>query len=272
MKALIALAILASVVYAESDPWYLYGGYGYHGYPYGYAVGRPCVNNAGLAVPCALGHPLVNTQARRKREAESDPWYGYGYYGYPYGVVGRPCVNAAGQAVPCAQGLTWVNTQARRKREAEADPALVYSYPYTYGYHLPLVYGAGLVTKPCVNNAGEKVDCALGHKDIATAHVVPTLVYGRKKREADPVYFSNVKAEVTEHEGKYTVPVATYAHGYWPYGLVPAVGTAEVPYKYNTVAYKSAPVENPSDPTRPELIHTSKLGICLNGYGLQVPC
>jgi len=220
MKAIIALAILVSAVYAESDPWY---GYGLYGYPYGYAVGRPCVNAAGLAVPCAQGHP-------------------------------------------------WINTQARRKREAEADPALVYSYPLTYGYHYPAVYGAGLVTKPCTNVKGEKVDCAQGHKDIATAHVVPTLLYGRKKREADPVYFSNVKAEVTEHEGKYTVPVATYAHGYWPYGLVPAVGTAEVPYKYNTVAYKSAPVENPADPTRPELIHTSKLGICLNAYGLRVPC
>jgi len=214
MKTFIALAILVSAVYAESDPWY---GYGYYGYPYGYAVGRPCLNAAGQAVPCAQGHPWVNTQARRKREA--DPWYGYGY-----------------------------------------------------GYHYPLVYGAGVVTKPCVNVDGEKVDCALGHKDIATAHVVPTLLYGRKKREADPVYFSNVAAEVTEHEGKYTVPVATYAHGYWPYGLVPAVGTAEVPYKYNTVAYKSAPVENPADPTRPELIHTSKLGICLNNYGLRVPC
>ena len=108
----------------------------------------------------------------------------------------------------------------------------------------------------------------MGHKDIATAHYVPTLLYGRKKREADPVYFSNVAAEVTEHEA--SVPVATYAHGYWPYGLVPAVGTAKV--KYNTVAYKSAPVENPADPTRPELIHTSKLGICLNFVGQQVPC
>merc|ERR1712080_49150 len=168
-------------------------------------------------------------------------------------------------------GLTWLNTQARRKREAEADPALLYSYPLTYGYHYPLVYGAGVVTKPCVNNAGEKVDCALGHKDVATAHIVPTLLYGRKKREADPVYFSNVAAEVTEHEGKYTVPTLSYAHNIygWP---VATAATAEVPYKYKTVAYKSAPVENPSDPTHPELVHTSKLGICLNVYGLQVPC
>ena len=116
-----------------------------------------------------------------------------------------------------------------------------------------------------------KVDCALGHKDIATAHIVPA-VYGRKKREADPVYFDNVAAEVTEHEGKYTVPVASYAAGY-PWGYpVHTVSTAEVPYKYNTVEYKSAPVENPSDPDNPTLIHTSKLGICLNYIGQQVPC
>jgi hypothetical protein len=136
-------------------------------------------------------------------------------------------------------------------------------------YHYPLVYPA-VVTKPCVNVKGEKVDCALGHKDIATAHIVPTL-FGRKKRSADPVYFSNVKAEVTEHEAKVNVPVATYAAG-WPYGIVPYLSTAEVTHKYNTVALKKAPVENPADPTRPELIHTSKLGICLNAYGFQVPC
>ena len=116
-----------------------------------------------------------------------------------------------------------------------------------------------------------QVDCALGHKDIATAHFVPALL-GRKKREADPVYFRNLAAEVTEHEGKYNVPVASYAHTF-PYGFpVATYSTAEVPYKYNTVQYKHAPVENPADPTNPELVHTSKLGICLNNYGLRVPC
>merc|ERR1719312_1871665 len=57
----------------------------------------------------------------------------------------------------------------------------------------------------------------------------------------------------------YGYPVATYA-------------TAEVPYKYNTVQYKNAPVENPTNPDEPELVHTSQLGICLNAYGFQVPC
>ena len=94
---------------------------------------------------------------------------------------------------------------------------------------------------------------------------------GRKKREASPVYFRNVKAEVTEHEGKHIVPQIGYAAGAW--GLpVATYSTAEVPYKYNTVEYKHAPVENPSDPTNPELVHTSKLGVCLNAYGFQVPC
>jgi len=203
--------------------------------------------------------------------AESDPWYGYGYgYGYPhYGyALASPCRNAAGVPVPCALG--------RKKREAEAEPWLGYGYGLGHGYGLgygyaaPLV-GAAVAVKPCTNVNGEKVDCALGHKDVATAHIVPALL-GRKKREADPVYFRNVAAEVTEHEGKYNVPVASYAHTY-PYGFpVATYSTAEVPYKYNTVQYKNAPVENPADPTNPELVHTSKLGVCLNNYGFRVQC
>lgn len=271
MKAFIILFALAASAYAdaeaEADPYLLYGGYygyaGYLGYPYG-LVGKaaPCVNHLNQAVPCA---------GRKKREAEADPeaWYGYyghpyayGYHGYPYyyGFYGKsaPCVNHLNQPVPCAVG--------RKKREA--DPQLLY---HAYPYHYPLVYGAAVKTTPCVNVKGEKVDCALGHKDIATAHIVPALL-GRKKREADPVYFSNVKAETTVHEGKYTVPTVSYAAA-WPYGVVPALATAEVvPYKYSTVAYKSAPVENPSDPTNPTLVHTSKLGVCLNYLGFRVHC
>jgi len=198
--------------------------------------------------------------------AESDPWYGYGYgYGlaHPY-TAGFGCHNAYGAPVPCA---------GRKKREA--DPAVLLHHPYAYGaygygYAAPAI-GAAVAVKPCTNVDGEKVDCALGHKDVATAHIVPA-IYGRKKREADPVYFRNVAAEVTEHEGKYNVPVASYAHTF-PYGFpVATYSTAEVPYKYNTVQYKNAPVENPADPTNPELVHTSKLGVCLNNYGFQVPC
>jgi len=197
--------------------------------------------------------------------AESDPWYGYGYgYGlaHPY-TLGYGCHNAYGAPVPCA---------GRKKREA--DPAVLLHHPYAYGaygygYAAPVV-GAAVAVKPCTNVDGEKVDCALGHKDVATAHIVPA-VYGRKKRAANPVYFRNVKAEVTEHEGKHVVPTVGYAAGV--YGLpVATYATAEVPYKYSTVEYKNAPVENPTNPDEPELVHTSQLGICLNAYGFQVPC
>merc|ERR1712088_534523 len=166
--------------------------------------------------------------------AESDPWYGYGYgYGlaHPFSL-GYGCHNTYGAPVPCA---------GRKKREA--DPAVLLHHPYAYGaygygYAAPAI-GAAVAVKPCTNVDGEKVDCALGHKDVATAHIVPA-VYGRKKRAADPVYFRNANAEV--------------------------------PYKYNTVEYKNAPVENPTNPDEPELVHTSQLGICLNAYGFQVPC
>merc|ERR1712088_1067209 len=88
--------------------------------------------------------------------AESDPWYGYGYgYGlaHPYSL-GYGCHNAYGAPVPCA---------GRKKREA--DPAVLLHHPYAYG--------ADVAVKPCTNVDGVKVDCALGHKDVATAHIVP---------------------------------------------------------------------------------------------------
>merc|ERR1711909_176284 len=91
--------------------------------------------------------------------AESDPWYGYAL---------SACHNAYGAPVPCAAG--------RKKRAAEADPAVLY---HPYALAAPAFYGAGVVTKPCTNVNGEKVDCALGHKGVATAHLVP-FVYGRK--------------------------------------------------------------------------------------------
>jgi len=221
----------------------------------------------GIQLDIAVQPNLINMKAfvalfalAAVASAESDPWYGYGYgYGlvHPY-TAGYGCHNAYGAPVPCA---------GRKKREA--DPAVLLHHPYAYGYAAP-VYGAAVAVKPCTNVDGEKVDCALGHKDVATAHIVPAL-WGRKKREAAPVYFRNVKAEVTEHEGKHVVPQIGYAAGAW--GLpVATYSTAEVPYKYNTVEYKHAPVENPSDPTNPELIHTSKLGVCLNVYGFQVQC
>jgi len=221
----------------------------------------------GIQLGIAVQPNLINMKAfvalfalAAVASAESDPWYGYGYgYGlvHPY-TAGYGCHNAYGAPVPCA---------GRKKREA--DPAVLLHHPYAYGYAAP-VYGAAVAVKPCTNVDGEKVDCALGHKDVATAHIVPAL-WGRKKREAAPVYFRNVKAEVTEHEGKHVVPQIGYAAGAW--GLpVATYSTAEVPYKYNTVEYKNAPVENPSDPTNPELVHTSKLGVCLNAYGFQVPC
>merc|ERR1739844_344846 len=153
---------------AEADPWGYYGlGYGYPYYGYGYALSGACKNNAGEAVPCAYWG-----RKKRDAEAEAKPWgyygygYGYPYYGYGYYGKAAPCVNGYGAPVPCAVG--------RKKREAEAEAKpLVYAhglYGYPYAYAAPAVYGAAVAVKPCTNVNGEKVDCALGHKDIATAH------------------------------------------------------------------------------------------------------
>merc|ERR1712150_434519 len=100
---------------------------------------------------------------------------------------------------------------------AESDPW----YGYGYGYGLVHPYTAGY---GCHNAYGAPVPCA-----------------GRKKREADPAVLlhhpytygyagyaaplvgaavavkpcTNVKAEVTEHEGKHIVPQIGYAAGAW---------------------------------------------------------
>merc|ERR1712088_1005681 len=196
MKACIILFALAAAAYAdaeaEADPWGYYGlGYGYPYYGYGYALSGACKNNAGEAVPCAYWG-----RKKRDAEAEAKPWgyygYGYGYPYYGYGFYGKaaPCVNGYGAPVPCALPAAAEPAAERKKRDAEAEAKpLVYAhglYGYPYAYAAPAVYGAAVAVKPCTNVNGEKVDCALGHKDIATAHIVPA-VYGRKKREADPV-------------------------------------------------------------------------------------
>jgi len=90
----------------EADPLYYgypyaYAGH-YYGYPYHYGYYGGCKNDAGQAVPCALG--------RKKREAEADPqlYYGVGHWGYPYGGYGLVhsshfgvCTNYLGAQVPC---------------------------------------------------------------------------------------------------------------------------------------------------------------------------
>merc|ERR1712018_282762 len=93
MKACIALFALATVAFADSDPWY--------GYGHGLVLGSPCRNAWGVAVPCA---------GRKKREAsaEAKPWLGLGY-GYGLGLVSA-CHNAYGHPVPCA---------GRKKRSSE---------------------------------------------------------------------------------------------------------------------------------------------------------
>merc|ERR1719195_281120 len=128
MNKFLAIASLAAVAVAkpeaEADPAFLYGAYGYAGYPYtaaGYASVSPSASTsiAGLA-PAAL------------------PALAGGYAG-----AGRYVANSAG-----------VVHVAKREAEAEADPAHLYG-AYRYAglgyagyagspYHAAGVYGYGL--------------------------------------------------------------------------------------------------------------------------------
>merc|ERR1712002_419799 len=124
MKLLLLVTFLAGA-YAEAepeaDPYLLYGGhfgygghygyagyaglgyaYGAYGYPYAhaYAAVKPCTNNAGAAVPCALGY-------------HGGLAYGYGW----------PYLLPAAAAAPAEDGAAV--EEARKKRDADADPAVL---------------------------------------------------------------------------------------------------------------------------------------------------
>merc|ERR1712168_1035334 len=185
---------------------------------------------------------------------------------------------------------------AMAEAEAEADPAVFYAgayggfpygygltgyagyagYPYTYGYGLP--YAAYAYTG-CHNDAGAAVPCA--------AHNVVKMA----KREAE------AEAEAD--------PAVFYAGAYggfpYGYGLTGYAGYAGYPYTYGygLPAYTYAAVaahvvakreaDSEADPAYfvspylaqygfPRtfyghgLVHTSRLGVCTNYLGAQVPC
>merc|ERR1711878_133340 len=135
---------------------------------------------------------------------------------------------------------------AYAEAEAEADPYLLYGGYNGYagwggwtGY-AGLPYGAYGYT---------------GYPYAAT-HVIAKR---EAEADADPAYFYN----------GYT-GYAGYGFGYG-YAGYPYAGFYGA-YPYAGYAHAAAYAHAPSDPTNPHLVHTSRVGICTNYLGAQVPC
>jgi len=162
---------------------------------------------------------------------------------------------------------------------AEADPQYFYGgYPYAaYGAAYPYAaYAFAPYTSACKNDAGFPVPCA--------AHTVEKR---DAEAEADPQYFYG------GYYGGYAYGAYPYAaYGAYPYAAYAYTGCrnaagAAVPCAYHNVAKRSADAEaDPAYFVSPYLaqygfphtyfgnglLHTSRVGVCLNYLNEQVPC
>jgi len=185
--------------------------------------------------------------------------------------------------------------------EAEADPAVFYAgayggyHPYAYGafgaygYGYPWAYGY----TGCRNAAGAAVPCAY-HNVVAAKHVVAKR---EAEAEADPaVFYANAYGAYGAF-GAYGYPY-TYGYGHYPYAAYTyaagcrnnqgaAVPCAHGALAAHVVAKREADSEaDPAYFVSPYLaqygfprtfyghglVHTSRLGVCVNYLGAQVPC
>jgi len=166
------------------------------------------------------------------------PYGAYGYAGYPYGLAhGAYGLTSAVKTVEVAPAKVEVVTKAVAAPVVAAAPAA-----YTYHYAgAPVAY------------AGFPYAAHLAAAPVA-AHVVAKR---EAEADADPAYFYNGWSGYAGYGyagwGGYGYPYAG-VYGAYPYAA------------YNRLAVA------PSDPTNPQLVHTSRFGICTNYLGAQVSC
>merc|ERR1711937_372689 len=179
--------------------------------------------------------------AYAEAEAEADPYLLYGgYNGYAgwggwTGYAGLP-YGAYGYGASAVVKTVEVEP-AKVEVKALATPAVVAApAAYTYHHAAPVAYaGYGYAGFP-----------------YAAAHVIAKR---EAEADADPAYFYNGYAGY-----------AGYGFGYAYAGFYGAY-----PYAHG-YAHAAAYAHAPSDPTNPHLVHTSRVGVCTNYLGAQVPC
>merc|ERR1712088_709645 len=182
--------------------------------------------------------------AYAEAEAEADPYLLYGgYNGYAgwggwTGYAHHPyALSSVVKSVEVAPAKVEVKALAAPAVVAAAAPAAL-----TYHHAAPVAY-AGYAGYPYAHHL-------IGKREA--------------EADADPAYFYNGYSGYAGwgYGGYGYAGLAGYYGGYagYPY--------AHAAYPYAHAAYAHAP----SDPTNPHLVHTSRVGICTNYLGAQVPC
>merc|ERR1711902_449791 len=76
---------------------------------------------------------------------------------------------------------------------------------------------------------------------------------------------------IAKREAEADADPAYFYNGYAGYAGYPYAGFYGA-YPYAGYAHAAAYAHAPSDPTNPHLVHTSRVGVCTNYLGAQVPC
>merc|ERR1712002_524559 len=145
---------------------------------------------------------------------------------------------------------------------------------------LPLAYGVGLKSAPCVNAANVPVPCAAGYglvhygKRDADAEADPALLYGAYAA-AVPFGSSTGLDPLTQGLDASTqgyAPYAYAAYGHY-YGKREAEADPALLYAgYAGYPYAAAYAPHGVVATTAGLVHSSHVGLCTNYLGAAVPC
>jgi len=186
------------------------------------------------------------------------PYGAYGYAGSVYGPAHVPFgLTSAVKAVAVEPAKVEVAVKAVAAPLLAAAPA-AYTYHHAYA-GAPVAYGA----------YGAHLGAYGAYPYAAHLAAAPVAAHVIAKREAeadaDPAYFYNGWNGYAGYGG--------YA-GWGGYGYGGVYGNAGVYGAYAGYPYAAyrGLAAAPSDPTNPQLVHTSRFGICVNYLGAQVSC
>merc|ERR1712117_770192 len=104
---------------------------------------------------------------------------------------------------------------------------------------------------------------------MGTSAVVKSVEVEPAKVEVKALATPAVVAAPAAYTYHHAAPVAYVGYGYSGYPYAGFYGAYPYAHGY---AHAAAYAHAPSDPTNPHLVHTSRVGVCTNYLGAQVPC